>query len=87
MHPSKLVSVLLAALLVAAPAALTAVPASPRPAAAVSLWDAALASVQAIITRLLPISGFPAPDLRPRTTKGQAADNCGSTDPDGHCKP
>lgn len=87
MHPRKLVAFILAALLLAAPAVLTAAPASPRPAAGVSLWDAALAQVQAILVGLLPHPGPLAPEHGPRTPRGAQADNCGSMDPNGQCSP
>jgi hypothetical protein len=87
MQPRKLVTLVLAALLLATPAALTAAPPSPRPAAAVSLWDVALAPVRALLAGLKPASGHPAPDLRQRTLRGEQADNCGSMDPNGHCNP
>lgn len=88
MHPRKLVSLVLAALLLAAPVALKAAPGSPRPAAGSSLWDAALAPVRALLAGLLPTSsGHPAAVHQPGTPRGQQADNCGNMDPNGQCEP
>jgi hypothetical protein len=86
MHSHKLVSLVLAALLLAAPAALIAAPTSPRPAAAVSFWDAALAQVRALLAGLLPVSGRPASAHQPATPRGQQVDNCSNMDPNGKCK-
>lgn len=86
MRSRPLVSWVLAVLLLAAPAALTAAPVSPRPAAAVPAWDAAFASVRALLADLLLPSGHPgAPAHRPGTSGGAQADNCSNMDPNGLC--
>ncbi len=87
MHSRKLVSFVLAALLLVAPAALTAAPASLRPAAATSPWDAALARVRAILLSLLPPWHPTRATHEPGTPRGQQTDTCGSADPDGRCGP